>query len=376
MDRGLRRTTGVLLALGLCAVVGCQSVPRDNTETVAEIVGIKPSELPAYGPQAILRRANAGDAQCQAYAAWILSAGIGLSVNYTEAFRYTSLSAAQGHGVGLYRLALQHELGRGCVADAARAKELRRKALSRVQVLAEEGNPLGLCCLSEYYRRGIIVTRDLAKAYDCLVRAVAARSEVTPLAHERLGSLCGGYPELKRSRRESARWHRLAAAQDHSYGLVNLALCYREGEGGVRRDIGRAITLLQRAADMGNPSGINTLGAVLDDRSARGDSERKLRLYYRAVELGNMTGAYNIGLMYLEGDYLKRDPVEAYAWFALARGCYQGRGDPGGTIGDRATRMMRQLARKQLSAEQVVRAERLASELMSLPPPWRRNLSG
>lgn len=51
---------------------------------------------------------------------------------------------------------------------------------------------------------------------------------------------------------EAARLARLSADQNNAVGIANLATYYEEGVGGVPRDLGEAMRLYRRAADMGD----------------------------------------------------------------------------------------------------------------------------
>lgn len=49
---------------------------------------------------------------------------------------------------------------------------------------------------------------------------------------------------------KAAKYYKLAAAENHTQAMYNLALMYREGEG-VKQDTGKAIDLMGRAAEQG-----------------------------------------------------------------------------------------------------------------------------
>lgn len=49
---------------------------------------------------------------------------------------------------------------------------------------------------------------------------------------------------------KAAKYYKLAAAENHTQAMYNLALMYREGEG-VKQDTGKAIDLMERAAEQG-----------------------------------------------------------------------------------------------------------------------------
>lgn len=49
---------------------------------------------------------------------------------------------------------------------------------------------------------------------------------------------------------QAAKYYKLAAAENHTQAMYNLALMYREGEG-VKQDTGKAIDLMERAAEQG-----------------------------------------------------------------------------------------------------------------------------
>lgn len=88
-------------------------------------------------------------------------------------------------------------------------------------------------------------------------------------------------------------------------------------ERGATRDGLRAI---QRAADAGSAEGAHRLGLVYAQGLAGTprDDKRAAELFARAAAAGNMRAQVNLGILYLRGQGLPRDLVQARAWLEKA----------------------------------------------------------
>lgn len=121
---------------------------------------------------------------------------------------------------------------------------------------------------------------------------------------------------------------------------------------GMDKDVPAAVRWLQMAADRGHPQAQAELGTMY--RLGRGvpeDLQQAARLLRAAAEAGVGIAQLSIGRLYRDGTGVTRNLVEAYAWFTIA-------GDNGVMDGF----AYREEIAKQMSAEQIAEAKRLAAQ--------------
>jgi TPR repeat protein len=147
--------------------------------------------------------------------------------------------------------------------------------------------------------------------------------------------------------------YKRAAAQGHAKASFELAQMYEKGVG-VQKDINRAIQLYtvaakagyadamgklgaayvevgnwnnavqwsQKAAELGNPIGLNSLGAFYHaGRGVNRDYARAMYFYRKAADAGDCYALMNIGGLYYNGDGVRQDRGEATKWFQKAKDC-------------------------------------------------------
>ena len=149
--------------------------------------------------------ADQGDVGAQTEVGQAYMRGIGVDPNPAEAFSWLSKTAAANHPKGVGLLGRCYEDGKGTTADLNKALELYLKA-------AELGNLEAMGNLSFHY-------------------------------------LNSGDSDKEK---EAIKWLEIAAKRDHHPSLYFLGFCYAEGQG-VGKDKKKAITLLEKAVELGNP---------------------------------------------------------------------------------------------------------------------------
>ncbi len=116
---------------------------------------------------------------------------------------------------------------------------------------------------------------------------------------------------------------RLLAAAGLSVALLASAVAgaapaddHRRGEQAYRGgDVVTAMAALRRAADQGHAPSQVLLAEILDRAEF---DEEALGWYRKAAEQGDPAGEYGVGAMYLAGEGVKKDPGQAWFWFARA----------------------------------------------------------
>lgn len=91
---------------------------------------------------------------------------------------------------------------------------------------------------------------------------------------------------------------------------------YKLGEQAYRGgDVVAAMAALRRAADQGHALAQVLLAEILDRAEF---DEEALAWYRKAAAQGEPAGEYGVGAMYLAGEGVKKDPGQAWFWFARA----------------------------------------------------------
>ena len=120
-----------------------------------------------------------------------------------------------------------------------------------------------------------------------------------------------------------SRAQRLLAAAGLCLALVVPAVAggapaddYKRGEQAYRGgDVVSAMAALRRAAEQGHAPAQVLLAEILDRAEF---NEEALGWYRKAAEQGDAAGEYGVGEMYLAGEGVKKDPGQAWFWFARA----------------------------------------------------------
>ena len=119
-----------------------------------------------------------------------------------------------------------------------------------------------------------------------------------------------------------ARWLD-KAQQGNADAQFWLGASYESGRG-VNRDLSEATKWLRKSAKQGNPDAQNLLGHMYENGECVPLDYVKAAEWYRAAcehrpDLGGPgQGCNNLGLLYLHGNGVRRDRIEAYKYFEIA----------------------------------------------------------
>ena len=158
----------------------------------------------------------------------------------------------------------------------------------------------------------LIKSRDIKAA----VRPCTRSAEQGILSSQyMLGVMYDKGKGVAQDHKEAVKWYRDAAERGYSAAQYNLGYSYYNGNG-VVEDHGEALTW-----------------------------------YRRAAEQGHTDAQYNLGRMYITSSAVLKDLIEAYAWFDVAA-----------TQGHQLAKKSRSLLAKDMTAAQLIEAERLSLE--------------
>jgi TPR repeat protein len=153
-----------------------------------------------------------------------------------------------------------------------------------------------------------IAAADIATAIRfCKIAAAGSRRALYQLGR--------AYAANRQTPDAIAAW-RKAADKGSTSAMVELGVMYANGAG-VARDEAQARTLLERAANAGNPRGVANLMALSGNTGAPSDPVKARALLSRAAET-NAEAQYQLGVMMADGTGGPQDDVAARALFEKA----------------------------------------------------------
>lgn len=270
LEFGVRRHRVLLtivsaMALGL---MGCGE--RTAQPLKQEVVTLTPEQTFA----ALLKKAEAGDAEAQHNLGMMYDKGEGVPIDAAKAMVWFQKAAAQGHAGAQFGLGTMYENRNGVPKDAAKAVEWYQKA-------ATQGHAGGQFGLGMMYGKGEGVPQDYAKAME---------------------------------------WFQKAAAQGHAGGQFGLGMMYNHGHS-VPKDATKAVEWYQKAAVQGNADALYNLGSMYEKgEGVPKDAAKAMEWYQKAAAQGDAVTQYLLGSTYEAGEITSKDMVLAYAWTNLAAG--------------------------------------------------------
>lgn len=116
-----------------------------------------------------------------------------------------------------------------------------------------------------------------------------------------------------------------AAAMGHTYAMNDLAAIFTEGRNGVPADPARAVAFLKAGVERQDMYSMNILGRnYLSGRGVEKDTKQAQALFQKAMDLGQPYAPGSLARMYRDGDGVEQNLAEAQKLFELAtdRGDY------------------------------------------------------
>ncbi len=197
---------------------------------------------------------------------------------FPKALKFLSDAAQQGHAQAQFNLAVMFQRGEGTVPDL-------NEALRWFQMAEENEYP---------------------SAYG----AVAEAQFAIGLQFSKAGSFA-----------KAIEWYQKASERNHFKSQYNIGIQYLDGEG-VHEDPHEALKWFERALEAGHPKAQEMVAeaqhCIALDFHKSGDCRESLRWSQEASKNGHAVATYNVGIIYLEGEGVPADPVEALKWFERA----------------------------------------------------------
>jgi TPR repeat protein len=161
------------------------------------------------------------------------------------------------------------------------------------------------------YQRGLynLAVSEATKRLDGSAKDPAAMTLLAELHNQGLG--------VRQDPEKAAEWYRLAAQNGDAHALSALGLMAIDGRG-MAKDPQQGKTWLEEAAAKGEPSASYNLALLLLSTGAEADLRRAVSLMHVAADAELADAQHALGVLYLRGRGVSRDPAEAARWFLKA----------------------------------------------------------
>jgi uncharacterized protein len=249
---------------------------------------------------ALMQQAKRGDPNAQFQIGDLYMTGHGVARDPAIAAAWYKAAAQHGHAIAASNLGVLYAEGRGVPQSDAEAVNWFRKA-------ADAGDAGGENNLGSMYiaGRGVEQSDVLGAKW-----VLSAAQHGAPEAQYALGTLYANGRGVPQDDAEAFKWLQAAAAQGYAPAQLVLGKMYAAGAG-VPRDYAHAMSYFRSA---NTPEAWYQLGLLYQQGLGAPASDAEAAVWWlKAAERGLAEAQYAIGCL-----YLTRDPVAAYAWFALA----------------------------------------------------------
>ncbi|KAH3723145.1 calmodulin-dependent protein kinase [Pelomyxa schiedti] len=127
-----------------------------------------------------------------------------------------------------------------------------------------------------------------------------------------------GVGGVKKDIHKAVTLYQRAADAGHATAMFNFGSCFYHGKS-VDKDINKAVRLWQTAFDAGQCTSMNNLACCyLNGIGVDQDHTKAVALYQRAADAGNINAMRNLGVCYERGNGVERDPSKAVTLFQRA----------------------------------------------------------
>lgn len=281
-----------------------------------------------------LKAAKQGHMNAQYEAGLLYKNGMGVNKDYQAAFEHFLRSSEQGHPGAMYELGNYYFFGLDGPTDTAQALIWYRNAAEKnhgagqyqLGKILKEG--IGVKANREEGQKWLDIARgngvnldiDVAKLYSSNIKTQSSNSSLSTsgiLADIREEDVDAQFsigmrylngkggikqPEI------AAQWLREAARSEHAGAQFELGKMYLNGNG-VEKSDGEAIKWLRKAANWGLPNAKTALNKLLDAQLVS-----YIKDYPSGPDIKKPDLQYKIGVFYLSGKGLKKNPKKAADW--------------------------------------------------------------
>lgn len=262
-------------------------------------------------------------------------------------FEKRRVKAVKGDVAAQFNLGMMYVRGEGVSQDFKEAAKWLRNP-------AEQGYDVAQFTLGEIYAGGKGVDQDYGEAASWYLRAA---EQGNARAQHRIGLMYTEGKGVRYSPRDAERWLHKAAGQGDAKIQFDLGERYASGQG-VPVNAKEAEKWFREAAGQGDAEMQFFLGRLYREPGelVAQDREEALSWFVRAAEQGHAGAKLNLGVMYLNGEGIQIDMVQAHKWLTLAAA----------SDGEKEVALKNlQVAEIRMSGEQIKEAKRQAAEWLA-----------
>ncbi len=253
-------------------------------------------------------RAQSGDATAQNNLGVLYLKGRGVGQDYPRARELFQAAADQHLPGAMFNLGMMYLRGYGVTPEPARAADW----FARAAALDDREAQFFLAVM--YTKgQGVGVNRDFARE----LFEKSAKADL-PAAQFNLAMLMLQHPTATAGETEALKWLEAAAKQDYKLAKLNIAkLDLRHNDDSKRLE--HAAILLRDLADGGDPEGQMQFGLMNLFGKGLPLNQEEGRFWLRQSATQGLAAAQvNLSAVYAQGIGTSVDPVQAYAWLAVA----------------------------------------------------------
>jgi TPR repeat protein len=234
------------------------------------------------------------------------------NVNYDAA--RTLFQKAAGTSDPLAQMWLARLLARGDAGvqkNAKEAQDLARKAIDRIEQLANENDGEAMFLLATAFKYGLGIDQDEQAGLPWLRRSAEAGNTNGQINY-------GIYLLFEKQDAAGAKWLEQAAKRGSASALGALGAGYLYGDG-LEEDKPKGLKLVRQAAEKGDPNSQNLLGECYElGWGIEKDGIIAGRWYELADRQGLPQAAYNLAMLYQGGNGIVRDEKKLAQWLQQA----------------------------------------------------------
>ena len=289
------------------------------------------------------RGADAGDTSGMICLSLCYEVGRGVTQDPAAALQWAQRAVEAGSLEGLVRLSTVYQYGVGLPADPSMSVQCLRRAadtgsfdaMGRLGDLclaagrapeaaawlkraADAGDPAAMLRLGGLYDSDRLGPRDEKAAMAWVTKAADTGDPAATLV---MGNVCarGAPPAVLPRPTLAFKWYRQSVNNGGYAGLVKLGDCYLRGYG-TRRDLSAARLCFRRGADAGDRACMAEMAVTYfpDVVPTGADAAQAFRWSKRAADLGDPDGMNRLAVCFLKGIGEPADPAEALRWFRRA----------------------------------------------------------
>ncbi len=252
--------------------------------------------------------ATAGSGKAMLVLGQLYAGGQVVEQNLTTARDFFEKAAAAGESDGYVLVGQMFEIGQGADPDITKAVELYEKAAAGKSIQ-------GMMRLASLYANGANgVDKNLDKAKEWLTKAT--ETETDGAAAVNLGVIL---ENLDKKPADAYKWFQKAADQGNPTGMERLAALQASGAAGEKKDPKESFAWYEKAAKAGNVNAMFAVATAYEKGVGTEANPKEAKDWlFKSAFSGSGAAMREVAQHYRQGSYGLKDMLAAIAWFKRA----------------------------------------------------------